>query len=204
MKIITLKMPSNGHGLDQHAGERGEHRTYQVVIPLPRAKIKQIRSCIAIFQMDDKLPVASPLILPGTDGDLRMEKNAVRIVLWQQVTNCRTLRIQLVCYGDDKGQTFIDNTPVSERIMFQRSLADGLDDLPEVSDNPGILAQLIAQMHSHTNKNVLSALSDKGGALLYSGKPVGNGEYSGLDPPGYRVISPARFLKILNTKPEGE
>ena len=169
MNTIRLKMPRGGDGPDQYAGERGEHRTYEVIAPLPRSTLNQIQSCIALFLLDDKLPVISPLIRPGTEGDLRMEGGNVHIVLWQQVTGCRALRIQLVCYGDADGQTFVDNSPVSERILFRRSLPGRLEDLPEISDSPGILAQLIAWMHTHPNKPVLDALSEEDGALCFDG-----------------------------------
>ena len=163
MKTITLKMPRDGNGQDQSGGQRGDHRMCEVVVPLPRPSLKRIQSCIALFLLDDKIPVISPLITPSSEGDLRIDGGAVRIILWQQVTKCRVLRIQLVCYGDKSGQTFIDSTPVSERILFRRSLPGNLDDLPEINDNPGILAQLIAWMHTHPNKPILDALTEGSG-----------------------------------------
>jgi hypothetical protein len=58
---------------------------------------------------------------------------------------------------------------VSERILFRRSLPGKLEDLPEICDSPGILAQLIAWMHIHPNKPVLDALSEEDGALCFNG-----------------------------------
>ena len=137
----------------------------------------QIQSCIALFLLDDKTPIISPLITPTSEGDLRMENGKVYIVLWQQVTRCRALRIQVVCYGDTAGQTFIDSTPVSERILFRRSLPGTLDDYPEISDNPGILVQLIAWMHFHPNKPILDALTEGGdGELEFNGVALATAE----------------------------
>ena len=175
MKTITLKMPPDGSGVDQHAGERGEHRTYQVIIPLPRATLPQIQSCVAIFWLDSQIPVRSPLILPGESGDMYIAGGKAHIVLWQQITSCRALRIQLACFGDMDGQTFLDNTPISERIMFKKSVPGGLEDMPEISDSPGLIAQIVAWLHTHPNKSVLDAFSEQDGVLFWNGEPVCSG-----------------------------
>ena len=173
MKALTLKMPPNGHGQDQHAGQRGDHRMHKLIVPLPRSTLKKIQSCIVLFLLDDKTPIRSDLITWKTEGDITMSGNHLHVVLWQKVTLCRALRIQVACYGDEDGQIFINNTPISERILFRRSLHGSLNDMPEVSDSPGILTQLLAWMHNHPNQSVLDALSDEDGALFYDGLPVG-------------------------------
>jgi len=151
MKTITLVMPPDGRGIDQWAGQQGEHRLSKLIVPLPSETAKKIKSCVAIFVLDDERSMMSPLITEGDSGDAYFKNGKVHYVLWRSLTQCRSLRVQLECYSDDTGQTFIDRTPVSERVMFGKSLSTCLCDFPEVSDQPSVLAQLIAFMHTHQN-----------------------------------------------------
>jgi len=147
VRTVVLKMPDDGRGADQWAGQAGEHRLTRLVIPLPRETAKMINSCVALFILDDEHRRISPLITAGHSGDCYFKDGKVYLVLWRALTQARSLRVQLECYSDDAGRTFIDRTAISERIMFGRSLSTCLRDFPEASDQPSILAQLIAWMH---------------------------------------------------------
>jgi len=188
-------MPPDGRGPDQWAGQAGDHRLARLVIPLPRETAKKIKSCVALFVLDDNRNMISPLICEracqkdtqqftcvnehewnsctvhaaGNQGDAYFKDGKVYFVLWRDLTQCRALRVQLECYSDDTGNRsellherirscsfthelhaplqFIDRTPISERIMFGKSLSTCLRDFPEVSSNPSVLAQMIAWMH---------------------------------------------------------
>jgi hypothetical protein len=170
MKTITLKMrdsPTHKH----FGGQRGEHRMVELIIPLPRDKLLQIQSCVALFSCDDQLAL-SPLILPGDAGDCYIANDKVHVVLWQRLTQCWVLRVQLECFGDSESKQFIARTEISERIVFGKSLADSSDNLPEIEDQPNVIAQLLAAMHQHGNMSVLEELGDLAGQLSYKGEPV--------------------------------
>jgi len=172
MRAINLKMRDspNFHHL---GGQRGDHRMAKLVIPLPKQCLADIKSCIALFSCDNEL-VLSPLILPapqaGHDdsGDCYIKDSKVHIVLWQRLTQCWVLRVQLECYGDAEGILFIDRTVISEPVVFAKSLADGIrtDYLPE----PKILTDLLESMHRHGNISVLDELGDLAGELTYHGE----------------------------------
>jgi hypothetical protein len=143
----------------------------ELIIPLPRDKQPQIQSCVALFSCDDQLAL-SPLILPGETGDCYFADGKAHIVLWQWLTQCWVLRVQLECFGDAEGKQFIARTEISERIVFGKSLCDSSDHLPEIEDQPNVIAQLLAAMHRHGNKSVLDELGDAAGALTYKGGGV--------------------------------
>jgi hypothetical protein len=168
MKSITLKM-RDSPGYFQHGGQRGDHRMCELVIPLPREKIAEIQSCVALFSCDDEL-VLSPIILPGESGDCYISDGKAHIVLWQRLTQCWVLRVQLECYGDAEGTLFIDRTAISEPVVFAKSLADGVrtDYLPE----PSALKELLESMHRHGNMTVLEELGDLAGDLTYRGESL--------------------------------
>jgi len=165
MKTINLKMRDSPNFF-QHGGQRGDHRLVKLVIPLPRARLREINSCVALFSCDDEL-VLSPLLLPGSSGDCYIKDGKAHIVLWQRLTQCWVLRVQLECYGNADGTMFIDRTAISEPVVFAKSLADGIrtDYLPE----PTALTELLEAMHRHGNKTVLEELGDLAGELTYNG-----------------------------------
>jgi hypothetical protein len=167
VKTITLKMRDSPHS-EHYGGQRGEHRMVELIIPLPKARLAEIQSCIAIFSCDDAL-VLSPLILPDESGDCYISGGKAHVVLWQKLTQCWVLRAQLECFGDTEGTQFISRTEISERVVFGKSLADSLDHLPEIADQPGAIAQLLTAMHRHGNKSVLDELGDAAGDLTYHG-----------------------------------
>jgi hypothetical protein len=170
VKTITLTM-QNPCGPEISGGQRGEHRMTELVIPLPQERLPEIKSCIAIFSCDSEL-MLSPLILPGESGDYYFADDLVHVTLWQRLTLCRTLRVQLECYADDQGKQFIARSEISERILFKKSLIGSLDEAPEVTDRPGAIEQLLAAMHRHGNMTVLEELGDAAGALTYKGSGV--------------------------------
>ena len=129
----------------------------RLVIPLPRERVQEIRSCIALFSCDNEL-VLSPLVLPGSEGDFFIRDGRAHIVLWQRLTQCWVLRVQLECFGDTEGLQFISRTAISEPITFGQSLADSTDLLPECETQPNALTQLLADMHRHINLSVLDEI----------------------------------------------
>jgi hypothetical protein len=169
MRQIKLTMREGAP--DLYGGQRGEHRMAELVIPLPRARLPEINSCIAIFSCDNEL-VLSPLIVFGDSGEFYMRGNKVYITLWQRLTQCRALRVQLECYGGADGTDFIDRTRISEPILFQKSIIDSLEGIAEVPDQPGAIAQLLAAMHRHGNLTVIEELGDLAHELTYRGEPV--------------------------------
>ena len=166
MKAINLKMRDSPNYF-QHGGQRGDHRMVKLVIPLPKERLPEIVSCVALFSCDDEL-VLSPLILPGDSGDCYIADGKAHIVLWQRLTQCWVLRVQLEAYGDAAGTLFIDRTAISEPVVFAKSLADGVrtDYLPE----PKTLTELLDAMHRHGNMTVLEELGDLAGDLTYHGE----------------------------------
>ena len=96
MKKINLKMRDSPNYF-QHGGQRGDHRMVELVIPLPKERLPEIVSCVALFSCDDEL-VLSPLILPEDGGDCYIQDGKAHIVLWQRLTQCWVLRVQLECY----------------------------------------------------------------------------------------------------------
>jgi len=138
-------------------GQRGEHRMVRLIIPLPRERVQEIQSCIALFDCDGEL-VLSPLLLSGSDGDFFIRDGRAHIVLWQRLTQCWVLRVQLECFGDTEGKQFISRTAISEPITFGQSLADSTDLLPECDTQPNALTQLLAAMHRHINLPVLDEI----------------------------------------------
>ena len=169
MRKIRLTLKEDAP--DLFGGQRGEHRMATLVIPLPRERLREINSCIAVFSCDNEL-VLSPLILPGSEGEYFMQGSRVQIILWQRLTQCRALRVQLECYGGADGTDFIDRTRISEPVLFQKSLSDSLDNVPDVPDQPGVIAQLLAAMHRHGNMTVLEELGDLAHELTYRGESV--------------------------------
>jgi len=169
MRKIKLTMREDAP--DLFGGQRGEHRMAALTIPLPKELLREINSCIAVFSCDNEL-VLSPLILPGNAGEYYMKSGNVHVVLWQRLTQCRALRVQLECYGGADGTDFIDRTRISEPVLFQKSLADSLENIPDAPDQPGAIAQLLAAMHRHGNTTVLEELGDLAGALTYHGESV--------------------------------
>ncbi len=166
MKTINLKMRDSPNYF-QHGGQRGDHRMVQLVVPLPKERLPEIVFCVALFSCDDEL-VLSPIILPGDSGDCFIRDGKAHIVLWQRLTQCWVLRVQLECYGDAEGTLFIDRTAISEPVVFSKSLTDGicLDYLPE----PKTLTDLLEAMHRHGNMTVLEELGDLAGELMYHGE----------------------------------
>jgi len=166
MKSIALKMRDSPNYF-QHGGQRGDHRMVKLVIPLPKERLHEIVSCVALFSCDDEL-VLSPIILAGDSGDCYMQDGKVHIVLWQRLTQCWVLRVQLECYGDAGGTLFIDRTAISEPVVFAKSLADGVrtDYLPE----PAAITELLDAMHRHGNMTILEELGDLAGDLTYNGE----------------------------------
>jgi hypothetical protein len=181
VKTIHLKM-RDGPSCEHYAGQRGEHRMVRLAISLPKERLAEIQSCVAVFSCDEQL-VLSPLILPGEEGDCYISGGKVYVTLWQRLTQCWVLRVQLECYGP--GSQFIDRTEISEQILFGKSLSDSLDHLPEAAAQPGAIEQLLAAMHTHGNKTVLDELGDAAGELTYHGQslayePITNLELNAL------------------------
>ena len=168
MKTLTLKMRDSPNYF-QHGGQRGDHRMVILVIPLPKERLPEIVSCVALFSCDDEL-VLSPLLLPGDSGDCYIQGGKVHIVLWQRLTQCWVLRVQVECYGDAGGTLFIDRSAISEPVVFAKSLADGVrtDYLPE----PSAITDLLEAMHRHGNLTILEELGDLAGDLTYNGEPL--------------------------------
>jgi phage-related protein len=106
----------------------------------------------------------------SSSGNLYFADGFAHIVLWQRLTLCRALRVQLECYN--ASGDFIARTRISEPILFHKSLADSLDEIDEVPEQPGVIAQLLAAMHTHGNKTVLDELGELAGALTYKGESV--------------------------------
>jgi len=169
MRQIKLTMRDGAP--DLFGGQRGEHRMAELVIPLPRERLREINSCIAVFSADNEL-ILSPLIVAGDSGEFYMRGARVFITLWQRLTQCRALRVQLECYGGADGTDFIDRTVISEPVLFQKSITDSIDGIPEVPDQPGAIAQLLAAMHKHGNMTILEELGDLADELTYRGEPV--------------------------------
>ena len=168
MKTINLKMrdsPTYHH----FGGQRGDHRMVRLVIPLPRQRLRDIKSCVALFSADNEL-VLSQLILPGDSGDCYIQDGKVHIVLWQRLTQCWVLRVQLETFGDVEGKQFLARTAISEPVVFSKSLTDTIhaENLPE----PKVITDLLEAMHRHGNKSVLEELGDLAGALTYHGETV--------------------------------
>jgi len=138
-------------------GQRGEHRMVRLIISLPKERVQEIRSCVALFSCDNEL-VLSPLILPGSEGDAFLHDGKAHIVLWQRLTQCWVLRVQLECFGDYAGKQFICRTAISEPITFGQSLTDSTDHLPECDTQPNAFTQLLASMHGHINLPVLDEI----------------------------------------------
>ena len=166
MKSINLKMRDSPNFF-QHGGQRGDHRMVKLVIPLPKERLPEIVSCVALFSCDDEL-VLSPIILPGDSGDCYIRDGKAHIVLWQRLTQCWVLRVQVEAYGDTEGTLFIDRTAISEPVVFAKSLADGVrtDYLPE----PAAITELLEAMHRHGNMTILEELGDLAGDLTYHGE----------------------------------
>jgi hypothetical protein len=177
MKSITLKM-RDSPTVKHYGGPRGEHRMVELIVPLPNNPA--IQSCVALFSCDDQLAL-SPLILPGESGDCYLKDGKAHIVLWQMLTQCWILRVQLECYGDLMGKQFIDRSEISEKIVFGKSLADSVDQLAEADDQPNAIAQLLEAMHKHGNMTVLEELGDAAGALTYKGFGVGSEALTNLE-----------------------
>jgi hypothetical protein len=184
MRTLTLKMRDSPNFF-QHGGQRGDHRMVQLVIPLPKERLPEIVSCVALFSCDNELAL-SPLILPvdppqrtcgfagdpGDSGDCYIADGKAHIVLWQRLTQCWVLRVQLECFGDFEGQQFISRTEISEKVVFGKSLADSLEHIPEAEQEPNAIAQLLATMHRHGNMTVLEELGDLAGDLTYHGEAL--------------------------------
>jgi hypothetical protein len=168
MRTINLKMRDSPmfHHL---GGQRGDHRMAKLVIPLPKQRLQEIRSCVALFSCDDEL-VLSPPIVHGDSGDCYIKDGKVHIVLWQRLTQCWVLRVQLECYGDTEGRDFLARSAISEPVVFGKSLTDTIhmDFLPE----PKAITDLLDAMHRHGNKTVLEELGDLAGDLTYNGEAV--------------------------------
>jgi hypothetical protein len=126
---------------------------------------------VALFSCDNELAL-SPIILPGDSGDCYIRDGKAYITLWQRLTQCWVLRVQLEAYGDTEGAEFIDRTEISEKIVFGKSLADSLDHIPEAAQEPNAIAQLLTAMHRHGNMTVLEELGDLAGDLTYHGETV--------------------------------
>ena len=131
MKTIEIKYHKAEK--DLYAGQRGEHRMTRLAVPLPRARLPDIQSAVATFDCDG-VPRVSNLIEHGECGDAYLRNGKAYITLTQRLTRCRILRVQLECY--DAGGAFIVKSPVSERIKFEDSITDHLD---ELIDNGAIL-----------------------------------------------------------------
>jgi hypothetical protein len=156
----------------------------KLVIPLPKERLPEIASCVALFSCDDQL-VLSPLILPGSEGDCYIRDGKAHIVLWQRLTQCWVLRVQIECFGDYEGKQFIDRTEISEKVVFGASLADSADAVPELDTQPNAIAQLLEAMHRHGNMTILEELGDLAGDLTYRGEslyyePISNVEINNL------------------------
>ncbi|MCL2194393.1 MAG: hypothetical protein FWB76_00360 [Oscillospiraceae bacterium] len=154
MKTITLRMRDSPR--KHPGGVRGDHRMARLVIPLPKERLREIKSCVALFSCDGEV-IMSPLILPGDSGDAFIHAGQVHIVLWQRLTQCRLLRVQLECFGDFEGKQFICRTAISEPVAFEQSLAD-TSDLPACSTHPNAMDQLLQHMHAHINLPVLDGI----------------------------------------------
>jgi len=170
----------------------------QLVIPLPREHQAEIKSCLAIFTLDGETFLKSPPIRFGDGGDIYLKGGKAHITLWRSETNCRELRVQLLCYGDVYSKQFIDKTPLSERILFGKSLPMGVHDMPVASDSVGALADMTeimlmlpmlreiaagdATLHTHPNTAALDKLGeDASGAPTWGGEPWPGGEGAELE-----------------------
>jgi len=181
MKSIALKMRDSPR-LQHYAGQRGDHRMVKLVVPLPKERLREIQSCVALFSCDNQLAL-SPIILPGDAGDCYIRDGKAHIVLWQRLTQCWVLRVQLECFGNTDGTQFIARTAISEPVVFSKSLTDSISTncLPESS----AIADLLEAMHRHGNLTVLEELGDRAGELIYHGEslltePISNIELNDL------------------------
>jgi len=146
LKTIRLKMRRDADGVS--ATRAGDHRMSRLVIPIPRSVKDQVRSCIVLLSMDNSQPSISAFITEGESGDAYIDEGNVYFVLLQQHTLGQNLRVQLECYSAPipSEENFIARSGVSEQIMFEPSLADSLDDLPEAQMNPGAISELISKL----------------------------------------------------------
>ena len=187
MKTLNLKMRDSPNYF-RHGGQRGDHRMVKLVIPLPKERLAEINSCVALFSCDDEL-VLSPIILPapqvghGDCGDCYIKDGKVHIALWQRLTQCWVLRVQLDCYGDAEGALFVDRTAISEPVVFAKSLTDSIN--MEYLPEPNAISKLLDAMHLHGNMTVLEELGDLAGGLTYhgeilAGEPLTNLEINDL------------------------
>jgi hypothetical protein len=167
VRDLFLKMQPNAP--DQRGGVTGEHRMVRLIAPLPKETAGQIRSAVAIFSLDDKAPVLSPVINHGAESDYFLENGRAHIVLWQALTQCRTLRVQVEGYGDENGKEFIDRTMISERVIFGHSIVNAVENVPEIEQQNSAFAQLLAWMHTHSNQPVLDLLCKSDDFLYFNG-----------------------------------
>jgi hypothetical protein len=144
VKILRLKMDE--HAVAVQATQVGDHRTVRLTIPLPEEFAKATRSCIVMLSLDGGPPMLSQLITPGKTGDAYIKGKNVFFVLHQPHTLGRALTVQLECYSDPAGSLYICRSPVSERIIFQPSLAGNLDSTPDARSPPGVLSELAAML----------------------------------------------------------
>jgi len=168
MKSLTLKMRDSPNYF-RNGGQRGDHRMMKLIIPLPKERLHEVVSCVALFSCDNEL-VLSPLILPGDSGDCYIQGSKIHIVLWQRLTQCWVLRVQVECFGDIGGKNFITRTAISEPVVFGKSLTDSIntDYLPE----PSAITDLLDAMHRHGNLTILEELGDLAGDLTYNGEAL--------------------------------
>lgn len=78
-----IKLTMRDGATDLFGGQRGEHRMATLQIPLPTERLREIKSCIAVFSCDNEL-VLSPLILPGKSGEYYISGKTVHVILWQR------------------------------------------------------------------------------------------------------------------------
>ena len=143
MRKIQLTMQDSG---SVWAGQKGDHRMAQLIIPLPEDVAKKVKSCVVIYSMDYAKTALSPLVTAGSDGDAYIRSGKVYIVLHQTQTLHGSLRVQLECYSDTKGECWICRSAKSEKIKFRPSLAGSLDELPEARADPGAISELISMI----------------------------------------------------------
>lgn len=167
MKTIALNYSQSVK--DIQGGQRGDHRMARISLPLPKARLPDIQSAVAIFDCDGT-PRLSQALEWADEGDAYLKGGKAYVTLTQDLTRCRVLRVQLECYGLD-GE-FIDRSPISERLKFEDSLVDSLADLLTSHGEPDIIYKLIKWMHKHPNLPALDNLgTDADGLPLWNNAP---------------------------------
>lgn len=166
----------------EKVGVVGEHNATSLEITLPEAMVTDIDYCVAAFQVGLNTVRSEP-IYEAESGTPRRSGTKVYLDMWEQVTACPKVTVQLEAYRTVGGEAVrVAKTVPTKELTIVPGVCGGES---AFMSEPSLAARLSAQLHD--NFETLDALSEADGVLTLGGESYSpashnhDGEYAAID-----------------------